>query len=214
MTNYPEQPSGANEFAPLENTPAHPDPYAPVDYPATDAPPTVLGSGYPPPADYPPPAGYSPPTDYPQPAGYPPPVGYSPASGYPPPPPVGYPAAPGYPSPIGYPPPPQPYGGAYPYAADPYNPYGQMRPQNSTNSMAIASLVVSLASVVVACGTTSFIGLILGIIGMRETKRTGQEGYGLALAGVIIGAIPTVLWILWLVGVVFFGILGAASSTT
>jgi hypothetical protein len=181
-----------------------------VDYPATDAPPTVLGTGYPPPANYPP-ANYQP-ADYQPPGGYPPPAGYSPASGYPPSPPVGYPAAPGYPAPSGYPPPPQPYGGGYPYAPDPYNPYGQMRPQNSTNSMAIASLVVSLASVVVACGTTSFIGLILGIIGMRETKRTGQEGYGLALAGVIIGAIPTVLWILWLLFIVILGVSGTSSS--
>lgn len=192
MTYPPDPHSGANEFAPLENTPHQPDPYAPVDYPATGptAPPTVLGPGYPPPP------------------------GYPQASAYPPPLPAGYPAAPGYPPPTGYPPPPvAPYGGGYSYA-DPYNPYAGAQPQNSTNGLAIASLVVSLASLVVACGTTSFVGVILGILGMRESKRTGQEGYGLALAGLIIGAIPTVLWILWLVFFVFFGVLGAASSTT
>ena len=64
------------------------------------------------------------------------------------------------------------------------------------------------------CGVASVVGLILGIIGMREIKRTGQEGHGLALAGVIIGAIPTVRWILWLVGVVFFGVLIVGSSYT
>jgi uncharacterized protein DUF4190 len=176
MTYPPEPPSGANEFAPLENAPHQPDPYAPVDYPATG--PTALGHGYPPPP------------------------GYPQASAYPPPIPTGYP-----------PPPVPPYGGGYSYA-DPYNPYAAARPQNSTNGLAIASLVVSLASLVVACGTTSFVGVILGILGMRDAKRTGQEGYGLALAGVIIGAIPTVLWILWLVFFVFFGVLGAASSTT
>jgi hypothetical protein len=81
--------------------------------------------------------------------------------------------------------------------------------------MAIASLVVSLASLVVTCGTTSFVGVILGIIGMRETKRTGQEGHGLALAGVITGAIPTVLWILvvvwWFVTLIF--VAGSGTST-
>ena len=65
-----------------------------------------------------------------------------------------------------------------------------------------------------ACGTTSFIGLILGIIGMRETKRTGQEGSGLALAGVIIGAIPTVLWILWLLFIIILGVSGTSSLVT
>lgn len=186
MTNYPDQPSGANEFAPLESTPQQPDPYAPVDYPTTSpgAPPTVLGPAYPAPPGYP----------------------QTPA--YPPPPVAGYPAAPGYPAP------PQPYGGGYPFAADPYNPYGQMQPQNPTNGMAVASLIVSIASLVLTCGTASFIGLILGIIGMRETKRTGQQGYGMALAGVIIGAIPTVLWVLYLGGVFVLLILGAASGTT
>jgi len=39
--------------------------------------------------------------------------------------------------------------------------------------------------------------IILGIIAMRETKRTGQDGYGLALAGVIIGALVTVFVLLY-----------------
>jgi ABC-type phosphate transport system permease subunit len=39
---------------------------------------------------------------------------------------------------------------------------------------------------------------------MRETKRTGQDGFGMALAGTIIGAIPIVLWLLYLS--VFIGI--------
>ncbi len=33
------------------------------------------------------------------------------------------------------------------------------------------------------------VGFILGVIAMRETKRTGQEGYGVALAGTIIGGL-------------------------
>jgi hypothetical protein len=89
-----------------------------------------------------------------------------------------------------------------------------MPQQSGTSGMAIASLVVSLASLLFTCGTTSFIGAILGVLGMRETKRTGQEGYGLALAGLIIGAIPAVLWIVWLVFVVFLGVVGAGSSYT
>jgi Domain of unknown function (DUF4190) len=99
----------------------------------------------------------------------------------------------GYP---GYPPAPGYYPGAY----DPYRP---MKPPG-TNGMAIAALAVSAASLVLFCGIPSFIGVILGIIAMRETKRTGQDGFGMALAGIIIGAIPTVLWLLYLF--VFIGI--------
>jgi hypothetical protein len=112
--------------------------------------------------------------DYPADAGLPPPVyPQTYPAGYP-----GYPAAPGY------------YAGGY----DPYRP---TKPPG-TNGMAIAALAVSAGSLVLFCGIPSFIGAILGIIAMRETKRTGQDGYGMALAGTIIGAIPTLLWLVYL----------------
>ena len=41
-------------------------------------------------------------------------------------------------------------------------------------------------------------GLILGVGAMRETKRTGQDGYGLALAGTIIGGLVTAFMVLGL----------------
>jgi hypothetical protein len=113
----------------------------------------------------------NPPVDYPMDAGLPPPV-------YPPP----YPGQPGYP-------------GYYPGAYDPYRP---TKPPG-TNGMAIASLVISLCSLIFCCGATGFIGVILGIVGMRESNRTGQEGYGIALTGVIIGGICTAFWALMLV---------------
>jgi hypothetical protein len=106
--------------------------------------------------------------------------------------------------PTGYPPLPPPawpqpvagYPGGYPgYAANPYDPYRQGKPLG-TNSWAIAGFIVSLVSLVF-CGVTSIIGLIIGIIAMRDTKRTGQDGYGLALAAVIIGAIPIMLWLVY-----------------
>jgi len=65
-----------------------------------------------------------------------------------------------------------------------------------TNGKAIAALACSLAGLVF-CGLPSIVGPILGIIAMRETKRTGQDGYGLALAGVIIGALVTVFVLLY-----------------
>jgi Domain of unknown function (DUF4190) len=115
---------------------------------------------------------------------------------YPPLPPPVYPQpGPGYAG--GYP----GYPGGYPgYPGDPYDPYRQGRPVG-TNGKAIAALVTALAGLFF-CGIPSIAGLILGIMAMRETKRTGQEGYGIALAGAIIGGLVTAGWILYWVLVI------------
>jgi Domain of unknown function (DUF4190) len=111
--------------------------------------------------------------DYPADAGLPPPV-------YPPTYPAGYP---GYPAVPGY------YAGGY----DPYRP---AKPPG-TNGKAIAALVTSLTGLF-CCGLPSIVGLILGVIGMRETKRTGQDGYAIALIGAIIGGLAVAGWVLYL----------------
>src|SRR5258705_12444966 len=117
-----------------------------------------------------------PPVDYPTDAGLPPPV-------YPPP----YPGAagyyPGYPGPASY----------YPGAYDPYRP---TKPPG-TNGKAIAALVTSLVGLM-CCGLPSIVGLILGVIGMRETRRTGQDGYPIALIGAIIGGLAVAGWAIYL----------------
>jgi hypothetical protein len=115
------------------------------------------------------------PVDYPPDAGLPPPVypaAYPGPAGYP-----GYPSAPGY----------------YPGAYDPYRP---MKPPG-TNGKAIAALVTSLVGLF-CCGLPSIAGLILGIVGMRETKRTGQDGYPIALIGTIIGGLAVAGWVVYL----------------
>lgn len=186
MSTGPDEPTRGHEYPPLESSPPPVDPYAPVDYPSGPiAPPN-----------------YGPPPGYPQPG--PPPPGF-PTDGYPPPdyPPPDYPPA-GYPppgaAPMGYPPPgyPPPYPGGYGY---PYDPYGQQRPPG-TNGKAIAALVTSLGGVFF-CGVPSLVGFVLGIVAMRETKRTGQDGHGLALAGVILGALAVVGWVLYVAVIVF-----------
>ncbi|OBC05112.1 hypothetical protein A5784_11375 [Mycobacterium sp. 852013-50091_SCH5140682] len=116
--------------------------------------------------------------DYPADAGLPPPL-------YPTPPP----------GPVGYP---QPYPAAYP-GYPTYPSYGYP-PHRGTSGMAIGALVCSALGLVVCLPAP--IGVILGIMAMRETKRTGQEGYGLALAAVIIGALITagiVLYVLFMI---------------
>jgi hypothetical protein len=118
----------------------------------------------------------NPPADYPTDAGLPPPV-------YPPP----YPGAAGYP---GYP---GPAGYYYPGVYDPYRP---TKPPG-TNGKAIAALVTSLVGLL-CCGLPSIVGLILGVIGIRETKRTGQDGYAIALIGTIIGGLALAGWVIYL----------------
>ena len=88
------------------------------------------------------------------------------------PPPV-YP--PHYPGAAGY----SGYPRYYPGGYDPYRP---VKPPG-TNGKAIAALVTSL---------------ILGVIGMRETKRTGQDGYAIALIGAIIGGLVVAGWVIYL----------------
>jgi hypothetical protein len=133
---------------------------------------------------YPPsPDGSPPPHDPYAPVDYP--------ADYPPLPPPVYPTP--YPPAAGYPYP--------PYAGDPFDPYRPLKPPG-TNGKAIAALVCSLSGLVF-CGLPSIAGIILGIMAMRETKRTGQDGFGLAVAGLAIGAVIVALILLYIVFMVF-----------
>jgi len=138
-------------------------PEQPAWSPPWDPPP-----GYP--LDYPP--GY---TDPFGPAGYPPPAG----APYPPPQ-FGPPAA-GY----GYGPPSSP-GGYYP-APDYLGDWGPSQPTSrpGTNGLAIASLITSFTGLLCCLG--SIAAIMLGTIALDQIKRTREEGYGLAVAGIVIG---------------------------
>ena len=107
-----------------------------------------------------------------------------PASGQPASP-AGYPA--GY-NEYGYQ---QPAYGVQPasYPAYGYGTPGVVMPvaaAPSTNGMAIASLVCSLAGLA-TCGLTSIVGAILGHVARRQIRERGEGGDGLALAGIISG---------------------------
>jgi Domain of unknown function (DUF4190) len=111
-----------------------------------------------------------------------------------------YPSAPpAYPpSPQGYPPPfPSPYQPRY--GTDPYYQYRVGHP-HGTNGQAIGALVTAIVGVPLCfCAIPSIAAVILGIVAMNETRRTGQDGHGMALAAVVIGgitlAIAVVIWI-------------------
>jgi Domain of unknown function (DUF4190) len=111
------------------------------------------------------------------------------------PPPQPYGAPPGWqvPPPYGQPPygqPPQPP----PYGAPPgYSRYGYPRP-TSTNGFAIAALACSLA-LSWLFGVGGLLGIIFGIIGIRQCRANNERGYGLAVAGLVIGSIVVLFWL-------------------
>ncbi len=121
--------------------------------------------------------GHTPP---PERAGYP--TGHSPAhatAAYTPPPGHG-----GYPPPAGV-----------GYGAPSYSP----PPSQGTNGFAIAALIFGIIG-------GALLGFIFGFIALSQTKRTGQNGRGMAIAGIVLSA-------LWTVGVLLLIILAVASST-
>jgi hypothetical protein len=203
-------PTSSSPYAP----PAADNPYAP---PASGSPyaPPVAGNPYAPPASggsYAPSAPFGGDSAggagaYPASgAGFVPPV-----EGYQAPPGGAYGGSPGYPDPQGYGQLPgygqagygqqpgygQPaYGPSY--AAPPYG-YGAGR----TNGLAIASLVCSLGGLVTCISAP--VGVVLGHVARRQIRQTGEDGAGMATAGLVIGYIFTVLGVL-LLG---FYILGA-----
>ncbi|MDL5156795.1 DUF4190 domain-containing protein [Actinomycetospora termitidis] len=97
--------------------------------------------------------------------------------------------------------------GAYP---QPYGyPAGGVAP---TNGLAIASLVLSLLSFFF--GITAVGGVICGHIARRQIRERGENGDGLALAGLIIGYIFIGLFVLAVVFFIVFGLIIAGASST
>lgn len=110
-----------------------------------------------------------------------PPAGDQPAPGYQPPPtyqpppayqPPGYGTQPGYPQQPGY--------GAQPGYQQPPT------PNVGTNALAIAALV---SGIIWICGLGSLLAVVLGIIALAQIKRSRQQGRGLAIAGIVLGAL-------------------------
>jgi hypothetical protein len=159
------------------------DPYA--SPPAGAQPPPRYGAPPPPPGYGAPPPPYGAP---PQPYGAPPPYGAAPQPYGAPPPPYGAP-----PQPYG-----APYGAPYGQHAPGYLPSGYP-PPSTTNGYAIASLACSIVLVVVA-GIGSILGVVFGIIGLRQCGRKNERGKGLAIAGIVIGGIGILFWLLALLG--------------
>lgn len=154
-----------------------PDATAPWEPPAAPPPPAESAPPYPPPSpDYA--SGYPPP--YPPSVGPPPGYGQPPGHGGPayPPPPPSYGGPPTY-GPPSYP------GGYYP-TPDYQSGYGPAGPhQPGTNKLAIASLIAAFTGLL--CGIGSIVAIVLGAIALDQIKRTRQDGFGMAVAGIVVG---------------------------
>jgi len=114
-------------------------------------------------------------------------------------PPYGQPPAaygqqqpPGYGAPppgYGPPAPPPPYG-AYPYVA------------RKTNGFAITSLILAVTASFF-WGIGSILALVFGYIGKSQIDKSGdtQDGRGLAIAGIVIGWIGVVFWVVIIIAI-------------
>jgi hypothetical protein len=96
------------------------------------------------------------------------------------------------------------------------NPAPQLSPAEQEakagSGLAIASFVTSLALLFLSAGFLSFIGSILGHVSLSKLKKAGSsENRGLAVAGVIIGWVSTVLAWIFLIG--FIALIAGAAST-
>ncbi|SEC58443.1 DUF4190 domain-containing protein [Streptomyces sp. TLI_105] len=110
------------------------------------------------------------------------------------PPPGGGPQSGGWPAPGPYTSPGMPYA-AGPYGGPPGGPgaapYGQP-PRRSTNGLAIGSLV----SGIVCCLPP--LGLILGLVALPQIRKKDQAGKGLAIAGIVLSAVSSLLLVVGL----------------
>jgi hypothetical protein len=126
----------------------------------------------------------------------PPPTQYPPPPGQYPPPPGQYPPPPGqYPPPAQYPAPPGYY---------PTQPSAAPAAKPGVNGFAVAALIFGI------CGGP-LLAVIFGIIALRQIKRSGQRGRGMALAGLILSAI----WVVAIgIGIAVAIATGAARDAT
>ncbi|MET9232523.1 DUF4190 domain-containing protein [Lentzea sp. NPDC003310] len=100
---------------------------------------------------------------------------------------------------------PPPYG-----AQQPMYGYGYPPPPPKQQTNAILALVLSLVGLA-TCGATAIVGVIFGHIAMGKIKRGEEDGHGMALAGIIIGYVVIVGYLL-LAALYIFAIVAAVNS--
>jgi hypothetical protein len=178
---------GGDQGEPYRNQPGRDQPGQPYPWQQNQHPPVDPQT----PVNYP---------EYPYPPQPPPygPIGYGAG-------PSGFGGPPPYSSPSGYGAAPSGFG--QPMYPGPYDPY-QGYPSQQTNGLAVASLVTSIAGVLLGIPLAIFCyigwvipvaGAVMGGIALNQIKQRGQQGRGLAIAGIAIGAGTAALLVLVMV---------------
>jgi hypothetical protein len=81
-----------------------------------------------------------------------------------------------------------------------------------TNTLAIISLVASIAGIVILWGIGSIAGVICGHISLSQIKKTGEQGRGMAVAGLIVGYVGIALALIGVI--IFFAIFAAVMANS
>ncbi|WP_018653056.1 DUF4190 domain-containing protein [Actinomadura flavalba] len=109
-----------------------------------------------------------------------------------------------------------PYGEQSPYAGGQQQPYYQQPQQGygaaggrGTNPLAIGSLVAGVVGLF-TCGIISIVAVVLGHLGLGQINKSGQGGRGMAIAGLILGYLALIGWVIWWIIVL---VSGARSGT-
>ncbi len=69
--------------------------------------------------------------------------------------------------------------------------------QPETSKLAIAALVTSLVGLLFPI--ISIAGIVLGAVGVSQIKQTRQPGYGLAVAGIVVGVATLVIYLVFVI---------------
>ena len=77
-----------------------------------------------------------------------------------------------------------------------YNPRFDSRtapaPQSGYDGVAIASLVTALLLM-------PFVPIVLGFVGRARCRRSGKQGMGIAMAGIVLGCLAVIIWMAFIV---------------
>lgn len=86
------------------------------------------------------------------------------------------------------------------------------RPQTArpTNGMAIASLVMGILSFTFLPLIGNILAIIFGFVAKDQIKKTHEDGDGLALAGILIGAIPLIIALVIIAVVIIIALVSAS----
>ncbi len=92
-----------------------------------------------------------------------------------------------------------------------YPPGAQWAQPQKTNGLAIAALIVSLAGIV-TLGATGILGLIFGIVALRQISRSGDAGKGMAIAGIVVGSLMVIFFVFVVIGFATAFMTGSVTS--